>query len=68
LRLTISKLRPIKALDHGSDFVMPVAHDALDITIAIVASIVAVSLFFPVYLLVVLAKTVVRRAKASATT
>jgi hypothetical protein len=39
---------------------MPLAHDILDVTIATVAVIVAVSVFFPVYLVVVLAKTIVK--------
>ena len=47
------------------DIVMPLAHDVLDVMIATAAVIVAVSVFFPVYLVVVLAKTLVRRAKPS---
>jgi hypothetical protein len=47
------------------DIVMPLAHDVLDVTIATAAVIVAVSVFFPVYLVVVLAKTAARRAKPS---
>ena len=49
------------------DIVIPLAHDVLDLTIATIASIVAVFVFFPVYLVVVLAKTVVRRVKPSPT-
>ena len=44
---------------------MPLAHDVLDVTIATAAGIVAVSVFFPIYLVVVLVKTVVRWAKPS---
>ena len=43
---------------------MPLAHDVLDVMIATAAVIVAVSVFFPVYLVVVLAKTLVRRGQA----
>ena len=59
------------APDQGSgsskwkDIVIPVANDVLDVTIATAAVIVAASVFFPVYLVVVLAKTAVRRAKPS---
>jgi hypothetical protein len=62
------------APDQGSgsskwqDIVMPLAHDVLDVMIAIVAGIVAVSVFFPVYLVVALAKTVVTPAKPPPTT
>jgi hypothetical protein len=41
--------------------------DVLDLTIAAVAGIVAVSVFFPVYLVVVLAQAVVRRVKPAPT-
>ena len=47
--------------------VIHLAHDILDLTTATIAGIVAVFLFFPVYLVVVLAKTVVRRVKPSPT-
>jgi hypothetical protein len=57
--------------DSGSskwkDIVAPLAHNILDVTIATVAGIVAVSVFFPVYLIAVLAKTQVRRVKPSPT-
>jgi hypothetical protein len=49
------------------DIVMPLAHDVLDVTIATVAGIVAVSVVFPFYLAVVLARTLVRRAKPAPT-
>jgi hypothetical protein len=49
------------------DIVMPLIHDVLDVTIATVAGIVAVSVFFPVYLVVLLAKALVRRVKPSPT-
>ena len=50
------------------DIVIALAHDILDVTMAAVLGIVAVSLFFPVYLVAVLARTIVRRAKPSPTT
>jgi hypothetical protein len=61
------------ALDQGAgsskwkDIVIPLAHNVLDVTIATVAGIVAVSVVFPVYLVVVLARTLVRRAKPAPT-
>jgi hypothetical protein len=47
---------------------MPLAHNILDVTIATVAGFVAVSVFFPIYVVVTLAKTVVRGAKRGRTT
>ena len=71
-RIALDDVQPVP--DQGSrswkrkDIGMAWAHDILDVTIAAVAGIVAVSLFFPVYLIAVLARTILRRAKASPTT
>jgi hypothetical protein len=70
--ITLDDLQTVSGQGSGSwkskDIVMPLAHDILDVTIATVAGIVAVSVFFPVYLVAVLVRTIVRRAKPSPTT
>jgi hypothetical protein len=48
--------------------VTALAHDILDVAIAAVACIVALSVFFPVYLVAVLATAVVIRARPAPTT
>jgi hypothetical protein len=47
--------------------IVPVTHDILDVTIAAIAGIAAVSVFFPIYVVVTLAKTVVRGGKRGRT-
>ena len=67
--LALDDLQIVSDQSSGSskskDIVMALAHNILDVTIATVACIVVVSVCFPVYLVAVLASTIVRRTEPS---
>jgi hypothetical protein len=69
--ITLDDLQNVSDQGSGSwkseGIVMALAHDILDVTIATLACIVAVFVFFPLYLVADLMRTAVRRAKLSPT-